>query len=481
MKKFIPFFLPVVFTFIGCQRTEAQLQIQNAFPKLNFEQPVDIQKAEDESNRLFVLEQKGIISVFPNSSDVSTKNVFLDISSKVISGGELGLLGLAFHPEYKKNGYFYIDYTTDNPRRTVISRFKVGASDPNKADPNSEVILLEVNQPYANHNGGQISFGPDGYLYISFGDGGSAGDPQNNAQNLKSFLGKILRIDVNKNDPEKNYSIPENNPFKGNTSGYYEEIFAYGLRNAWRFSFDSQTEQLWAADVGQNAWEEIDLIEPGGNYGWRCYEGGHNYNSTGCNSINYILPIWEYGHNSNGGFSITGGYVYRGSTASEIYGKYVYADYVSGRIWSLEKSGSSYRNSLLFSTSHAISTFGRDEKGELYFASYALGTILKFSGSPSTETGSINLPEKFILDQNYPNPFNPSTAISWQIAITGYTTLKIFDVLGREMGTLVNEMQMPGFYTTRFSAFGYQLASGIYFYTLSSGNFSQTKSMVFLK
>ena len=248
--------------------------IVDAFPNLNFDQPVDIQSPKDGTNRIFVLSQPGIVFVFDNDAKTKTKKVFLDIRNKVLYGGEQGLLGLAFHPNFKSNGFFYLDYTIDNPRRTVVSRFRVSAKDPNKADPGSEVILFEVEQPYSNHNGGQISFGPDGYLYVSLGDGGSGGDPKNNAQNLKSLLGKILRIDVDKKSNGKNYSIPDDNPFKGNKNGNKEEIFAFGLRNVWRFSFDKKGN-LWAADVGQNEWEELNIIEKGKNYGWRIMEGKH--------------------------------------------------------------------------------------------------------------------------------------------------------------------------------------------------------------
>ena len=267
MKKLFSSLL-LIGSFISCDPSHAQLKIEQAFPDLSFQQPVDIQNAGDGSNRLFVVEQRGVISVFQNNSNASTEKVFLDLSNKVKSGGELGLLGLAFHPDYKNNGYFFVNYTTDNPLRSVVSRFKVSANDPDKADRNSELILFKVNQPYSNHNGGQTSFGPDGYLYISFGDGGSAGDPQNNAQNNTTLLGKILRIDVDKKEGSLNYAIPIDNPFKGNRSGFREEIYAFGLRNVWRFSFDFPAKQLWAADVGQNQWEEINLIENGGNYGW---------------------------------------------------------------------------------------------------------------------------------------------------------------------------------------------------------------------
>ncbi len=471
----------VIFLVLSCNVAQSQLQIESAFPNLTFQQPVDIQNAGDGSNRIFIVEQRGIISVFQNSQSISSKKTFLDISDKVLSGGELGLLGLAFHPDYKNNGYFFVDYTTDNPRRTVISRFKVNAADPDKADRNSEVILLEVNQPYSNHNGGQTSFGPDGYLYISLGDGGSGGDPQNNSQNLSSLLGKILRIDINKKEGVLNYAIPPDNPFKGNSSLYREEIFAFGLRNVWRFSFDFNSKKLWAADVGQNAWEEIDLIEKGGNYGWRCYEGNHSYNTNGCSGVNYIKPIWEYGHNSDGGFSITGGFVYRGRNASELLGKYIYADYVSGKIWSLELNGSVVNNTLIFASAGSISTFGEDENRELYFANYSNGKIYKFKGIPVTKVGKVDLPSEFELKQNFPNPFNPSTVISYQSSVTSKVSLKIYDLLGREVETLVNQVQLPGSYNSQFSIQNSQLPSGVYFYTLMISGFTQTKKMVFLK
>ena len=364
--------------FCSCVKVNAQLEIVPAFPNLSFVMPTDIQNSGNGTNRIFVLGQKGIISVFPNDPNTSSQKTFLDIRSKVLSGGEMGLLGLAFHPDYKHNGFFYLDYDANNPRRTVISRFSVSASDPDKADPNSELILLEVKQPYTNHKGGQIVFGPDGYLYLTFGDGGAGGDPQNHAQDRSVLLGKILRIDVNNKQGALNYAIPPDNPFKGNKSGYREEIYSYGMRNPWRISFDLSTGLLWAADVGQDLYEEIDLIIKGGHYGWRCYEGFHTYNTTDCNGTDYIKPIWEYGHNLDGGDCITGGFVYHGHDAPEFAGLYIYADYVVGKIWSLKLVGTTITNSLRFQTKYAISTFGIDESKELYFADYPTGLIYKF-------------------------------------------------------------------------------------------------------
>jgi glucose/arabinose dehydrogenase len=367
--------------FISCtpQNKKSNNVYVEAFPNLTFEFPVDIQSPKDGTSRIFVLSQPGVIYVFDNNSDTKEKKVFLDIRGKVLYGGEMGLLGLAFHPNYKENGFFYLDYTTDNPRRTVISRFQVSKTDPAVADPLSEEILLEVGQPYENHNGGQISFGPDGYLYISLGDGGDAGDPHNAGQDLKNPLGKLLRIDVDNKSDGKNYSIPDDNPFKGNNNGFKEEIYAYGLRNVWRFSFD-MNNRLWAADVGQNKWEEINLIAKGKNYGWRIMEAKHCYNpETNCDTTALVLPVWEYGHNDMGGFSITGGFVYSGESAPGLKNKYIYADYVSGRIWQLEFVNKLVSNKLLIDSDLMIATFGVDESNELYFADYKKdGKLYKF-------------------------------------------------------------------------------------------------------
>lgn len=361
---------------IPAQQDSEEVKIENAFPNLTFESPVDIQDPKDGTNRLFVVSQVGKILVFQNDKDVKSASVFLDIHDKVLFGGEQGLLGLAFHPNYKTNGYFYLDYTTDNPRKTIIARYKV-SDDPNTALANSEEVLIEQEQPFSNHNGGQTVFGPDGYLYVSFGDGGSGGDPGNRAQDLTKMLGKIIRIDINKNENGKNYGIPADNPFKGNSSGYLEEIYAYGLRNTWRFSFDN-SGNLWGADVGQNKWEEIDLIENGKNYGWHIMEGLHCYNpNSNCDKTGLTMPVWEYGHNSNGGYSITGGFVYELNNLKELEGKYIYGDYVSGNIWSFDLSSSA--NNLITHFDGQISTFGMDKNKNLYFADYSSGTIYKFT------------------------------------------------------------------------------------------------------
>ncbi|MDO8549843.1 MAG: PQQ-dependent sugar dehydrogenase [Ignavibacteria bacterium] len=356
----------------------AQYQLTNAFPNLpNFSSPVDLQNPGDCTNRLFVVEQAGIIKVFENRADVSTVKTFLNITDRVTSGGELGLLGLAFHPDYENNGYFYVNYTAPSPLRTVISRFQVSATNPDSADKNTELILFTQSQPFSNHNGGQTSFGPDGYLYIALGDGGSGGDPQNHAQTLTDLLGKISRIDVDNPEPPLNYGIPADNPFKDNTAGYREEIYAYGLRNPWRFSFDPVTGWLWCGDVGQNAWEEIDIIQNGKNYGWRCYEGNHPYNTAGCNAPEYIYPVWEYPHSPE--CSVSGGFVYRGPNQPGLIGKYIYADYCSDKIWALTYDGvNPPTNQLLVTATGSPTSFGVDQVNELYICTFGGGRIYKF-------------------------------------------------------------------------------------------------------
>lgn len=348
----------------------ATYQVKQAFPGLSFTRPVDLQHSNDNSNRLFVVEQEGIISVFKNESSAASRKTFLDIRDRVEdSGNEEGLLGLAFHPQYKTNGYLYVNYTASNPDRTVISRFKVSAN-ADSADPNSEEVILTFSQPYSNHNGGQVSFGPDGYLYIAVGDGGSGGDPQGHGQNLKTLLATILRIDVNKQEKGKKYAIPKDNPFAGNKSGYKEEIYAYGLRNPWRMSFDPVTKKLWTGDVGQNAYEEIDIIEKGGNYGWNTMEGRHCFEpKKNCNQQGLKLPVWEYPRSE--GVSITAGFVYRGLSLPALTGKYIYADYGSGKIWALDATNvSSPLNTLLIKSDLNISSFGVDPKNELYICAF---------------------------------------------------------------------------------------------------------------
>jgi glucose/arabinose dehydrogenase len=350
---------------------QASYRPVQAFPQLSFTRPVDLQYPQDNSNRIFVVEQAGVISVFTNDRNTTDKKVFLDIRDKVDDqGNEEGLLGLAFHPEYKTNGYLYVNYTAASPNRTVIARYKVSDGNPDMADPASEHLLLTFDQPYSNHNGGQVSFGPDGYLYIAVGDGGSGGDPQENGQNRSTLLGTILRIDVNKPENGNHYGIPADNPFAKNSNSFREEIYAYGLRNPWRFSFDTANDRLWTGDVGQNAYEEIDIIEKGGNYGWNTMEGKHCFDpKSNCDQGGLQLPIHEYGRDE--GLSVTGGFVYRGPTLKSLTGKYVYADYATRRVWAIDHSDLDRPvNTLLFEADFNISSFGVDQNQELYLCGF---------------------------------------------------------------------------------------------------------------
>jgi len=355
------------------------LRLENAFPSLKFTAPVEFTHAGDGTDRVFVVEQNGRIRTFANKADAKSAEVYLDIRDRVTYGGEMGLLGLAFHPNFRENGLFYVNYTKDNPRETVISRFKAASAGANKVDPGSEVVLLKFRQPYANHNGGKIAFGPDGMLYIATGDGGSANDPQNNGQKLSTYLGKILRIDVNKTDKGA-YGIPADNPFVGNKNGTLEEIYAYGLRNPWRFSFDSQTGQLWTGDVGQNELEEIDIVTKGGNYGWKIKEGAECFSPrTGCNEQNLIDPVHTYQHGSDGN-SVTGGVVYRGSKIPSLRGKYVFGDFGSGKVWALSVANNKASgNQLVSGEAGQVSAFGEDANRELYVLDLTGGIIRRFT------------------------------------------------------------------------------------------------------
>lgn len=370
------------------------LRIVDAFPNLPaFNRPVYIGHAGDGGNRLFVVEQySGLLKVFDDYATVSSTRTVLDLKSRMHSGlgNEEGFLGLAFHPDFAVNGFFYVYYTAPESgpvyfRKSVLSRFHLPEGS-EEADAGSEHVLLTVNQPASNHNGGCLAFGPDGYLYVALGDGGGSGDTYANGQNLATLLGSILRIDVNSADTGLAYHIPEDNPFLA-TPNARGEIWAYGLRNPWRFSFDSLTGVLWAGDVGQGAYEEIDIIEPGGNYGWNIMEASHCYPPGSlCNSAGLTFPVWEYDRTQ--GQSVTGGYVYRGSRLPELFGLYVYADYVQGRIWALEYDGTWVRgNVLLADAPFTISSFGVDVDDELYFTSLNTGRIYRLDYvTPPTPT-----------------------------------------------------------------------------------------------
>ncbi|TGD57556.1 PQQ-dependent sugar dehydrogenase [Flavobacterium humi] len=382
-----------------------------------FTSPVEITHAGD--TRLFVVQQGGLIRIL-NTNGAINATPFLNLSAIISSGGERGLLGLAFHPNYAANGYFYVNYT--NPSgNTVIARYTVDSGNPDIANPASATILLTIAQPFSNHNGGSIKFGPDGYLYIGMGDGGSAGDPGNRAQNIDELLGKILRIDVNSGSP---YGIPAGNPYAGVAGA--DEIWAIGVRNPWKFSFNRNNGDLWIADVGQNNTEEINKVtstQAGLNYGWRCYEGNTAYNTTGCAAMGTMtFPLAVVSH-ATGVCSITGGYVYTGSLYPGFAGKYLFTDYCKPQIGLMTSAGA-----VTYSASFAgnnFTTFGEDKNGELYVAAINNGTIYKIYDS------SLSVSE---FDKTgftiYPNPATSEVFI--QKSNENYPTdVEVFDINGK--------------------------------------------------
>ena len=409
-------------------QAQPQIELQPFLSGLS--QPVGISHAGDD--RLFIVGKRGRI-YWVSLSNPGSPSVFMDISDRVDFGaGEEGLLGLAFHPLFAQNGYFYVNYTNQQGR-SQVSRFSTIGGPPQLGDASTELKILSVNQPFENHNGGDIKFGPDGKLYIAFGDGGSGGDPQNNAQNGQTFLGKILRIDV---DSAGSYSIPADNPFVGNPN-VKDEIWSLGWRNPWRFSFDRQTGDMWVGDVGQNAFEEISM-EPsgsagGGNYGWRCFEAFAPFNLGGdCNSVPlFIEPIFDYINPPVGGRSITGGYVYRGSQYPDLTGLYLYGDYVTGDFWLLEKVQGiwkSYSQGLLMNISE-LSSFGEDRFGELYAAALNEGKVYKIK----SQTTSLGDSEVLRPLEIYPVPASQLVRFSIPSEAGREVSLEVFDQMGRQV------------------------------------------------
>jgi glucose/arabinose dehydrogenase len=361
------------------------IETESVFSALSFDRPVALLQAPGDDSRWFVAEQRGVVWTFDNDPATDTASVFVDVSTVVTSGGETGLLGMAFDPDFRANGEVYLSYTGSPGRvlTSVIARYR-SIDGGLTLDPSSEEVLLQVIQDFSNHNGGNIAFGADGFLYAGLGDGGSANDPNDRAQDTTNLLGAMLRIDVKGGSP---YAIPADNPFAGNapcTQGFggapCPEIFAYGLRNPWRWSFDSLTRQLWLGDVGQADWEEVNVIEVGGNYGWRIREGAHCNDNVqpNCDTAGLTDPVWEYDHSL--GQSITGGIVYRGRSITGLDGFYLFGDFVSGRVWALPVDGSAAATEVLDS-GLSVSAFAQDVASEAYIVDYS-GGLYRIIASP---------------------------------------------------------------------------------------------------
>ena len=429
-----------------------------------FSSPVAIVNAGDE--RLFVVQRGGLIRIV-NANGTINATPFLSLSSLIVAGGERGLLGLAFHPDYETNGRFYVNYTRSGDGATVIAKYTVSDSDPNVANPASAEILLTIAQPFPNHNGGSLNFGPDGYLYIGMGDGGSGGDPNDYGQNLNSLLGKMLRIDV---DGETGYAIPADNPYVGIAGE--DEIWAVGVRNPWKFSFDRQTGDLWIADVGQSEIEEINkaaYTEAGLNYGWRCYEGNVAFNITGCGgSSNYTFPIAQYTHAATGGCSLTGGYVYRGTTYPELQNKYVFADYCNNKIGYIDVNGGPITWTANAFSGNVVS-FGEDVNGELYWVGISNGVISRVIDT-SLSTNDFQLNGLSLS----PNPASNSFTIR-NANLLNLNELSIYDSMGKR----VANQTMDGLELTNVSIDN--LTPGLYFVSVEALNGTSFTSKLVVK
>ncbi len=397
--------------------------------------PVGLEPVPGDPTRLVVVQQGGALRVIENGALLTTPA--LNISSSILSGGERGLLGLAFHPAWPDSAYIYVNYTRSGDGYNVVTRYTRSQASPLTFNPASARVMVVVQDPFSNHNGGQTTFGPDGYLYVSFGDGGSGGDPNGSGQNLADILGSIIRIDVdgggvapncgNLVGGPANYTVPADNPFVGSTTGACNEIYTYGMRNTWRFSFDRLNGQLWAADVGQGQYEEIDTLQAGGNYGWNVMEGNHCYSASTCNQTGLKLPVFEYTH-GGGRCSITGGYVYRGTRIPGLVGKYVYADYCSGQVWSLDVSGATDVNTQL-GTRSLPTSFGQDLAGELYVMA---GSVL-YRIDPSTTAAETAPGAAVRFALAGPSPAAARTAFRFSTATAGPVRLVLLDALGREV------------------------------------------------
>lgn len=433
-----------------------------AFPGLSFSEPIEL--AEPVEGRFYVAQKEGRIQTFESVAPTAATTA-LDIRSLVLNSGERGLLGMAFHPDFEQNGYVYVHYSATGSGATTVARYTRSTTDPTTFDPASALVILTVSQPFSNHNGGKLAFGPDGFLYLSLGDGGSGGDPGNRGQDRTVLLAKLLRLDVDNPTAGRNYGIPADNPFAGNSEGFKEEIYAYGLRNMFKFSFDRETGTLWGADVGQNEYEEVNLIENGGNYGWRIREGAHCFNpSTNCQTAGLIDPVYEYAHNG-GSRSVTGGVVYRGTQNPDLAGDYLFADYIVGDIWALDLDTAVPTRRTVVAAGFGVIAFAEDMEGEVYILNQG-GTIQRFVPTPvagETAAPATNLALRLASS----NPFTGRTTVELAPAASGEARVTLTDVLGRRVETLFDGAVVAG-ERRRLTVDGAGLAPGVYLVRLDA-------------
>lgn len=483
----------LAFAFLAASATsaDAQVRTERAFPNLTFDGPLGLVHDGVHPAWRFVVEQRGVIHVVEGTGEDAEAAVFLDIRDRVSAGGEKGLLGLAFDPDYAANGYFYVYYSTPDPHRSRVSRARGDLKDlfpPGSNGFADEEVLLEIAQPYGNHNGGHLAFGPDGYLYVALGDGGSGGDPDENGQDPTTLLGSILRLDVHGGGSAPDcggagarYTVPAANALADGPGGACDEIWAYGLRNPWRFSFDRATGQMWLADVGQNLWEEVNVGQNGANYGWNTYEGTRCFDGP-CEDpppAELVFPIWEYAHEEGGHFqgcSITGGYVYRGPAAPELEGRYVYGDYCSGTVWALRTAASGVENEQLeIGPFSGLTSFGEDAAGELYVVQSS-GEIHRIVG------GAVAVAEPAVPGQGLrlgpaaPNPFADATTLPLHLAAPAPVRVAVYDVLGREVAVLHDGPLPAGDHAVGLDASA--LAPGLYVVRAEGGGGVRARRVV---
>lgn len=474
------FFVSIVLYAPMLQAQPDDVHFERVFPNITLEFPIGLTYADDETNYLYAPEYAGRVRVFENAPDVDTAYVFLDLRDEVNPGGASGeFYDVVFHPNYGENGFFFVYYFTPSPRRLKLARYTRSASDPRVADPASRLVLLELESPgWQNHHGGKMSFGPDGYLYLPIGDGGSPEDELGHGQNRSTLLGSVLRIDVDETSPGMNYGIPSDNPYVGNTNGWREEIWAYGFRNPYSSSFDQATGAFWVGDVGEVSWEEVNVVEAGMNYGWNVMEGPECFEGLPCDPTEYALPLYAYPHVDGNPASVIGGTVYWGQGIPELRGLYVFGDFYR-KLWSLDFSNPEELEVTLLSEQFDIVAIGQDRDGELYAPKFFSGEITMLV--PTIDIGAEPLPTlPGLVSTIRPNPFRLRTNAIIITQQSGYYRVALFDMIGRKVlhvfdGNLLSNQPL----TVQIDA--ERLPAGTYMLVVEGGGGVQTSRLTHIR